>query len=219
MTVHFYLVRHGQTQLNRYHRLQGITDSPLTKKGIRRARRLGIQLQNIRFTEVYTSDLKRTQETARIILSENQKELPKIIRNPGLREISFGNFEEMKNRHMVPNAIKKLGIGQIFSAAISKKRVAAVTNLFGKMDEGAQIEDAKQLNARITRTLSNIGKQYEEQNVNILIVAHALILSLFIESLSGDVPLFLLKNARVSQVDYAKGKFEIVNINKKKSIK
>nr|WP_252895007.1 histidine phosphatase family protein [Liquorilactobacillus satsumensis] len=33
MVVHFYLVRHGQTRLNRMHRLQGITDSPLTKKG------------------------------------------------------------------------------------------------------------------------------------------------------------------------------------------
>ncbi|MDV7757047.1 histidine phosphatase family protein [Liquorilactobacillus mali] len=219
MTVHFYLVRHGQTQLNRHHRLQGITDSPLTKKGIRRASKLGIQLRNIEFASVYTSDLRRTQETARIILSENQKKLAKIISEPGLREISFGNFEEMKNRHMVPNAIKKLGIGQIFGAATSKKRVTAMTNLFGKMDEGAQIEDAKQLNARITRTLSAIGKQYTGQDVNILIVAHALILSLFIENLSGDVPLFLLKNARVSQVDYDGVKFKIVNVNKKKSIK
>ncbi|MFT9098025.1 histidine phosphatase family protein [Liquorilactobacillus sp.] len=219
MTVHFYLVRHGQTQLNRYHRLQGITDSPLTKKGIRRASKLGVRLQNIEFSSVYTSDLKRTQETARIILSENQRKMPKIISEPGLREISFGNFEEMKNRHMIPNAIQKLGVGQIFGAAISKKRVAAAINLFGKMDEGAQIEDAKQLSIRITRTLSTIGKQYDGQEINILIVAHALILSLFIENLSGNVPLLLLKNARVSQVDYDDGEFKIVNINKKKSKK
>lgn len=87
------------------------------------------------------------------------------------------------------------------------------------MDEGAQIEDADQLNIRIERTLSTIGKQYNGKNVNVLIVAHALILSLFIENLSGDVPLFLLKNARVSQVDYENGNFKIVNVNKKKSIK
>ena len=32
-TVHFYLVRHGQTKLNRAARLQGITDSPFNGKG------------------------------------------------------------------------------------------------------------------------------------------------------------------------------------------
>lgn len=121
MTVHFYLVRHGQTQLNRHHRLQGITDSPLTNKGMIKASKLGKQLQDIKFAGAYVSDLKRTQETARIILSENLEAKPKIIREPGLREISFGNFEEMKNRHMVPSAIKKLGIKQIVKAALAKK--------------------------------------------------------------------------------------------------
>ncbi|MSE22130.1 histidine phosphatase family protein, partial [Lactobacillus parabuchneri] len=34
MTISLYFVRHGQTYLNKYHRIQGVIDSPLTDKGI-----------------------------------------------------------------------------------------------------------------------------------------------------------------------------------------
>jgi len=39
-TIHLYLVRHGQTELNAANRLQGIYDSTLTTKGVRSAQRL-----------------------------------------------------------------------------------------------------------------------------------------------------------------------------------
>jgi len=43
-----------------------------------------------------------------------------------------------------------------------------------------------------------------------------LILSNFLESLNGDVPLFLVDNSRASRVDYADGKFKIIYINQLK---
>lgn len=79
LVIHFYLVRHGQTRLNRSRRLQGTTNSPLTKKGIRMAKRLGQELKNIRFEAVYTSDLQRTKETARYILAENKQVIRQFI--------------------------------------------------------------------------------------------------------------------------------------------
>ena len=88
LVIHFYLVRHGQTRLNRSRRLQGTTNSPLTKKGIRMAKRLGQELKNIRFEAVYTSDLQRTKETARYILAENKQGYPPIYSDPDLRELS-----------------------------------------------------------------------------------------------------------------------------------
>lgn len=109
-TVHFYLVRHGQTKLNRAARLQGITDSPLTAKGIRMAKRLGYELRNLEFRAVYTSDLKRTQATAKYILEENQCKIPPIYRDPDLREMSFGQFEEAKNMKLIPQALRTLGL-------------------------------------------------------------------------------------------------------------
>ena len=49
MSYKIYLVRHGQTILNRYNRMQGWCDSPLTQKGIEDAHEAGRRLKKIRF--------------------------------------------------------------------------------------------------------------------------------------------------------------------------
>ena len=46
-----------------------------------------------------------------------------------------------------------------------------------------------------------------------MIVTHGLILSNFIESLKGEVPLFLVDNSRASLIDYENGNFEIKYVN------
>lgn len=214
--VHFYLVRHGQTKLNRSRRLQGITNSPLTKKGIRMAKRLGYELRDIKFQAVYTSDLKRTKETANYILSENKQNYTPIYSDPDLRELSFGKFEEAKNLKMIPVALRTLGVRKIVQAFMNQEHVTELTELFRTMDGTEQIEDAAHLNLRITRALRTIAQQYQGQECNILIVTHGLILSNFIERLQGDVPLFLLDNSRASRVDYEHGRFTIVYINQLK---
>jgi probable phosphoglycerate mutase len=42
-----YFVRHGQTMLNHYNKVQGWIDSPLTEKGRADAKRAGQQLKGI----------------------------------------------------------------------------------------------------------------------------------------------------------------------------
>lgn len=212
-TVHFYLVRHGQTKLNRAARLQGITDSPLTKKGIRMAKRLGYELRNIEFRAVFTSDLKRTQDTAQYILEENQKRIPPVYSDPDLRELSFGKFEEAHNLDLIPQALRTLGIKKIIRAFLNEEHVGELIKIFRTMDDTEKIEDSAHLNLRFRRALKLIGDEYSDQECNILIVTHGLILSNFIESLSGNIPLFLLDNSRASLIDYQDGQFEIKYIN------
>ena len=212
-TVHFYLVRHGQTKLNRAARLQGITDSPLTAKGIRMAKRLGYELRNLEFRAVYTSDLKRTQATAKYILQENQHKLPPIYRDPDLREMSFGQFEEAKNMKLIPQALRTLGLKKIIRAFLNEEHVGELIRLFRTMDGTEEIENAAQLNTRFRRALRMIGDEYQDRECNILIVTHGLILSNFIESLYGEVPLFLVDNSRASLVDYQNGQFKIRYVN------
>ena len=36
-----YLMRHGQTYFNLWHKIQGWTDSPLTEEGIKQAKEIG----------------------------------------------------------------------------------------------------------------------------------------------------------------------------------
>ncbi|KRM83932.1 histidine phosphatase family protein [Liquorilactobacillus vini] len=209
LTVHFYLVRHGQTKLNRYHRLQGITDSPLTKKGKAAAVKVGKNLKEINFVAAYASDLDRTYTTAKLILKENNQSNVPIYRDPGLRELSFGRFEEGKNRQVLPEIIRLLGLLNIWRAFYQPHHASRLTDLFQQVDHSSQIESARQLVNRMTQTLRYIGHKYNSRQPesNILVVTHAMILSVFIESLNGKVPRMLLKNVQVCRVDYTGEKF------------
>lgn len=64
-----YLARHGETTWNLQHRFQGQIDqeSILTPKGEGQARTLGEQVSHQHFDKIYTSKLKRAQDTAMIV--------------------------------------------------------------------------------------------------------------------------------------------------------
>ncbi len=62
LTVH--LVRHGETEWNRDGRCQGVTDIPLTEKGIQQAEALGQVFAATRPSLILASPLQRAQETA-----------------------------------------------------------------------------------------------------------------------------------------------------------
>lgn len=89
-----YFVRHGQTMLNHYNKIQGWIDSPLTEKGIADAKRAGQQLKNIDFTAAYSSDSGRAIETASYILKANAENINIIsYQYPEFREQCHGYFE------------------------------------------------------------------------------------------------------------------------------
>lgn len=62
-----YFVRHGQTIFNKYNRMQGWSDSPLTEKGYADAHQAGVRLSDTKFDAVYASDTTRAMNTARAI--------------------------------------------------------------------------------------------------------------------------------------------------------
>ncbi len=66
--MNIYYVRHGQTDFNLLHRVQGCIDIPLNKHGIAQAKESGKIIKNIDFDAVYTSQLVRTQQTAQHLL-------------------------------------------------------------------------------------------------------------------------------------------------------
>ncbi|MED4015195.1 histidine phosphatase family protein [Sutcliffiella cohnii] len=62
-----YVVRHGQTDLNKDRRMQGRMGLPLNEYGIEQAITLKEKLQNINFDLVFTSPQERAVKTAEII--------------------------------------------------------------------------------------------------------------------------------------------------------
>ena len=88
--MRIYTARHGQTSWNNEGRMQGHTDIPLDETGIAQAHKLSERFKDIKISKIYSSDLSRALETARIINKHHNVE---IIVETDLREMSFGQFE------------------------------------------------------------------------------------------------------------------------------
>ena len=92
MSNKIYITRHGESQWNVEGKVQGITDTPLTQKGIEQAYELAKKIKEEKFPIdiILHSPLSRAADTARIIAEENK--LPMFL-EPRLIEQNFGDFE------------------------------------------------------------------------------------------------------------------------------
>ncbi|MCP4077925.1 MAG: histidine phosphatase family protein [Gammaproteobacteria bacterium] len=84
------LVRHGQTEWNQQHRIQGHQDSPLTSLGKQQAQQTKILLEQFDIQQAFVSPLKRAVDTTEIILQG--RSLRATILND-LSEINLGPWE------------------------------------------------------------------------------------------------------------------------------
>ncbi len=85
-----WLARHGTTAANREGRFQGSLDFPLSAEGRREAALLARRLVPLALDGIFSSDLSRAWETARIIARENGAPLKAT---PLLRESRWGVIE------------------------------------------------------------------------------------------------------------------------------
>lgn len=91
-----YLMRHGETYFNVWHKIQGWCDSPLIKNGIyqaKAARKYFVE-NNIHFDYAYCSTAERASDTLEIV---TDKQMP-YERLKGLKEKYFGSFEGQDER-------------------------------------------------------------------------------------------------------------------------
>lgn len=86
----FYLIRHGETDWNNKHLLQGQTDIPLNPKGEDQAKELAQVLHDVNFDLAFSSDLLRAKRTTEIIVLEKNLY---IQTTKALREREFGTLE------------------------------------------------------------------------------------------------------------------------------
>jgi len=85
------LIRHGETDYTSQGRYCGFSDPSLNLKGIQQSERLANRLKETRIDKVYSSDLKRAYESAKIIFKNNSVE-----EIADFREMNFGLFEGLK---------------------------------------------------------------------------------------------------------------------------
>ena len=94
MPTRIILARHGETDWNLERRWQGHSDRPLNETGRAQAEELAEQLAGEPISAVYSSDLVRAHETARIVAERLGLD---VVAVPGLRERQFGTWEGLRD--------------------------------------------------------------------------------------------------------------------------
>lgn len=209
ITLHF--IRHGETYFNLYDRVQGWGNSPLTEGGIEDAVRSGKGLKDLTFDAVYTSDLSRTVETAKLIIEENE-ETPndiEITQMPEFREIFFGSFEGGFNDDAFMAVVDHLGY-ETKEELLANVHDSERMKIFKELDPHGHAEDFDEFTARLEKGLNKVIENHPDTEEDILIVAHGGTIRLLLEKI---VPELIdpkpLENASLSTVHYENGKFKL----------
>lgn len=88
--MRFYFIRHGESEGNAVMRCYGQYDGALTPLGEKQAEAAAKALSGVHFDKIYSSDLQRAYKTA---LAQAKGRGIEVIKNPGLREIFVGDWE------------------------------------------------------------------------------------------------------------------------------
>ena len=180
-----YLVRHGETQWNAERRIQGQSDSPLTEKGVQQAWQVAERARTLGITHVITSDLGRTQQTARIIADACGCD---VMLEPRLRELDMGVLEK---RH----------IDTLTETEEGWRRTLVNGTEDGRIPEG---ESMQELSVRMHAALAECLKLPAGSRP--LLVSHGIALGCLVSTILG-LPAHAerrlrLRNCSISRVDY-----------------
>lgn len=178
------LVRHGVTEYNTLHKIQGHTDIELSEKGFLQVEKVGERLAGEKIDTVFSSDLARAVSTANAAISGHDliiKETPEI------REMNYGlaegmTYTELKESYPeIANSIFNFHVGISFP-------------------EGETFEDFAGRSASFLDSLS----EYKEDQT-ILIVSHGGVIKSMVCHLLGieqtNWPKIRIDNASLSIVD------------------
>ena len=108
----FYILRHGRTDWNEEHKLQGEVDIPLNETGRQMAYDAAKKYKDIDFDICYCSPLKRAQETARIFLSGRNPAV-EIITDNRLHLCHVFTVDDLKYLHRGGRVSKTAAIARM----------------------------------------------------------------------------------------------------------
>lgn len=175
-----YLARHGESQWNVLKIVQGQKNIPLTNKGIKQAELLGKRLVNEQIEKIYSSDLARAYDTAKIIGKIIDVEVEPMKE---FREINFGVWEGLSKNEL-----------------LTKYRTEYEKWLKNPKDlilEGA--ETLAELQERALEGINKIINLNGDRYNNILIVSHSATIKVIILGLLG-ISLNNFKNLTLGNV-------------------
>lgn len=195
-----FFIRHGQTDWNIEHRLQGTSDVPLNATGEEQARRVALRLAKIAPARILSSPLSRAKRTAEIV-AEGSESPTEITTVDELREFYFGAWEGLTYEEAAardPERFRRSSIEPLID-----------------MPDGAETLDSAR--GRIERAASAITDGASIGGVT-FVFAHALVLRAVIGRVLGiegtRAPwCFRLDNCSISIVDHDRQRSRALIIN------
>ena len=156
MGKNIYLIRHGQTDFN----LQGIVqggrvDTDLNKTGRAQARQFYNHYKHIPFDKVYTSTLKRSQQSVQLFIDQSIDHEAFA----GLNEISWGDMDG------------KIASDEASNVYWDMVNSWAAGDVDAKIDTG---ESPKEVQKRIIPVLTTIASRSSEKNILICMHGRAM---------------------------------------------
>jgi ribonuclease H / adenosylcobalamin/alpha-ribazole phosphatase len=162
------LLRHGTIKANRQGRWHGSTDSPLTWRGRREARRTArhVTATEPPVTAIYTSPLARCRDTAAIV---GQQLGLTAEEHPDLREYAIGEWENLRFKEL----------------AARYRFVEQATTDHDFAPPGG--ETLRQVAGRIVSAMQEIHSRHEEDE-RILVVSHGAVMAVALGTLLDQDP-------------------------------
>lgn len=197
--ITFYIARHAQTDAN----VKGLyagsgTDAHLTTMGRYQAKGAGKDLQNIKFARVYTSELTRTQDTAKLILSQNKSTSKKVSHTilRDLNDLDWGKVEGLSPDEIskkYPNFFKDYDLGSVDDLTFKPKY---------------EIESTAHAVMRFDRAFDHILYEAKDGDT-ILVVGHSSLAWWFQKNMPNS-GITSIQNAEVIKVRYHKGQMSVL---------
>ena len=198
-----YIMRHGKTDWNELHKLQGRTDIPLNEYGIELAKitRDGIEKEGFQFDIIYASPLSRARKTAEIVRGTHTTE---IVIDDRIIEMNFGKAEGM--------LIKDI------NEKPENQNLKYCFTIPSKYQAKDGAESYEHIMARAKDFLENELLPLEHTYENVLVVCHgALIRALLLNVLGWDIDRYWeihQPNCCMNLVTLKDGKFNLAYMEK-----
>ncbi len=185
---HVLLIRHGETDFNREHRLQGVMAVPLNDNGIAQAASVAKYLSRLSIDRLYSSPILRAYETAEII---SRAILLPCSFDKRLREIEFGIFE-----------------GLTFPLVEKRFPVEHKKWTSGYLDYGVpKGESRRDVQQRMRAAWNDITENEDSQTV--ALVTHGSAISIFLGSIYAPLPDKPVKNSSITTLTRSADIWEI----------
>ncbi len=192
-----YIIRHGETDLNKRGIVQGRgMNTDLNAKGRAQAEAFYEAYKDVPFDKIYTSTLRRTHQTVEKFIESN---IP-WTEYPGLDELGWGIYEGKENS----NDIK-----QLFADIIDQWNSGELHHKFENGESPLEVKE------RQLTVLEKLIEKNDDQNI--LICMHGRAMRLFL-CLLTDRPLsemeaFPHSNTTLYKIEYDGKEFHIVDFN------